>query len=92
MSRQSDLIGGGGLPAQTASLIFKSEGTFTANGATNVVVSDKAFTTGTIMLCTLKTVGGTVGAIPTVKTYTSGTSFTVAGTALDTSVYSYVLI
>jgi len=64
-------------------------GTFTMNGATPVVVADTLTLANSCVLFTLKTVGGTVGAYPSVKTITAGTGFTVAGTAADTSVYNY---
>lgn len=66
--------------------------TFTANGATLVTVADKTITANSAIIPTLKTVGGTVGALPSVKTVTPGTGFTVACTASDTSVYNYVVI
>ena len=44
------------------------------------------------VLFTLQTVGGTVGAYPSIKTRTNGTGFTVAGTASDTSTYAYVIL
>jgi len=67
-------------------------GTFTCNGVTPVVVADAAVTANSIIIPTLKTVGGTVGAIPAVKTITAGVGFTIAGTASDTSVYNYAVI
>jgi hypothetical protein len=67
-------------------------GTFTANGASAVTVADTNVTADSLIIVALKTVGGTVGAIPAVKTKTAGTGFTVAGTASDTSVYSYFII
>ena len=69
-----------------------SQGTFTANGASVVTVVDAAITANSQILISLKTVGGTVGAIPVVKTKTAGTGFTVTGTASDTSVYAYTVI
>lgn len=66
--------------------------TFTCNGTTPVVVVDKRVTPNSFVLVTLKTVGGTVGAIPAVKTITDGTGFTIAGTASDTSVYNFVVL
>lgn len=66
-------------------------GTVTLNGATPVSVTDPAVTLNSIILFTLKTVGGTVGAVPSVKTITAGGGFSVAGTAGDTSVYNYVV-
>jgi hypothetical protein len=67
-------------------------GTFTCNGATNVVVANKFVTPNSAIIITLKTVGGTVGAVPAVKVITAGTGFEVAGTASDTSVYNYTII
>lgn len=64
-------------------------GTVTLNGATPVTVANTTITAGSIIIFTLKTVGGTVGAAPAIQTITAGTGFTVQGTALDTSVYNY---
>lgn len=68
------------------------DGTFTCNGTTAVTVTEPNLAAGHSILITLVTVGGTVGALPAVKTRTNGTGFTIAGTASDTSVYSYKLI
>lgn len=67
-----------------------ARGTFVLNGATPVTVAAAGYAaiTNTIAI-TLNTVGGTVGAVPAVKTVTAGTGFTVAGTASDTSTYNY---
>jgi hypothetical protein len=62
-----------------------SGGTFVCNGATPVTVANANLTANSIILVTLKTVGGTVGAIPVPQTVTPGTGFTIAGTASDTS-------
>lgn len=70
----------------------QNSGTFTMNGATPVTVANTAVTPESNILITLKTVGGTVGAHPAIQTITSGTGFTVAGTALDTSVYNYLIL
>lgn len=67
-------------------------GTVTLNGATPVTVSNTSITANSGVVFTLKTVGGTVGAVPSIKTITAGTGFTVAGTASDTSVYNYHVI
>lgn len=68
-------------------------GTFTANGATPVTVANATVTANSQVLVTLKTVGGTVGTSgPNVRTITAGTGFTIAGIALDTSVYNYMII
>jgi len=67
-------------------------GTVTLNGASNVTVSNAAVSPNSQIEFTLKTVGGTVGAYPSVKTITPGTGFAVAGTASDTSVYNYQIV
>ncbi len=72
--------------------LYGSSGTFVANGATPVVVANTAVTADSIIVFTLKTVGGTVGAIPRCVTITPGTGFNVAGTASDTSTYNYRII
>lgn len=64
-------------------------GTFTLNGATNVVVSNARLAAGDQIIYTLQTPGGTVGTYPVVKVRTNGTGFEVAGTAADTSIYAY---
>ena len=69
--------------------LYGTSGTFTANGATGVDVANTAVTASSIIVFTLKTVGGTVGAYPSIKTITPGTGFNVACTASDTSVYNY---
>lgn len=67
-------------------------GTFTLNETTPVVVANTNVTADSVIVFGLKTVGGTVGAVPAVKTVTPGTGFTVAGTASDTSVYNYTIL
>jgi hypothetical protein len=67
-------------------------GTFVCNGTTPVTVADTNLTANSVVVITLLTVGGTVGAVPAVKTVTPGTGFTVAGTASDTSTYNYLII
>lgn len=79
-------------PAAVNAAIQTSLGTVTLNGATPVVVADAAITANSIVIFTLKTPGGTVGAYPAIQTITPGTGFHVAGTALDTSTYNYVVI
>jgi len=82
---------------QTATLyrvlkVAQGENTVTLNGATPVTVANKLIQSNSVVLFTLKTVGGTVGAAPVIATITPGTGFTVKGTALDTSTYNYVVI
>jgi len=78
--------------AYVASFFSGTAGTATANGASNVTVANTKVTANTQVLFTLKTVGGTVGAVPSVKTITPGVGFAFAGTASDTSVYNYMLL
>lgn len=66
-------------------------GTVTVNGATPVTVSAPALSANSIVSFGLKTVGGTVGAIPRLGTVTPGTGFTVVATAGDTSVYNWII-
>jgi len=75
------------------SIIHKETvGTFTADGTNAVTVDDTNVGANSVIAISLKTVGGTVGAIPAIKTITPGTGFTVAATASDTSVYNYIII
>lgn len=69
-----------------------TSGTFVANGASAVTVAAPNLTATSMVLISLNTVGGTVGAIPAVQTVTPGTGFTVAATASDTSLYNYLII
>lgn len=83
---------GGAVKAQATTAAISGagpRGTFVANGVTPVTVSNTKITANSTILVTLKTVGGTVGAIPAVQTITPGTGFTIAGTASDTSTYNY---
>lgn len=68
---------------------FSHVGTTTANSTSTVTVADVNITPGSIVTFTLKTVGGTVGSYPTIKTITTGTGFTYVATASDTSQYNY---
>lgn len=67
-------------------------GTFVLNGATPVVVSNTSIAITDAIIISLNTVGGTVGAAPTIQTITAGVGFTVAGTALDTSTMNYCVL
>ena len=75
---------------------FPHSGTFTAltgGGSGNpVTITDANVTATSNIIITLKTVGGTVGAIPHVQTITAGTGFTTINTASDTSVYNYTIL
>lgn len=68
-------------------------GTVTLNGATGVTVANKLITANSVVVFTLKTVGGTVSpSAPNIQTITPGTGFTVSGTASDTSIYNYTIL
>lgn len=68
-----------------------SSGTFVATGTASVTVNNTAITITSNILISLNTVGGTVGAVPSIKTIAAGT-FTVAATAADTSTYNYSIL
>ena len=86
-------ITGGTIAGVNLSLASGKTGTFTANGATPVTVTNANITANSVVAFGLKTVGGTVSPNgPAMITVTPGTGFTVAGTALDTSVYNYAII
>lgn len=74
--------------------IFRGRsGTVTLNGATPVTATNKLITADSVVIFTLKTVGGTVSpSAPNIQTITPGTGFTVAGTASDTSIYNYTIL
>lgn len=69
-----------------------NSGTFVNNGTSAVTTANAAVTAGSNIIITLKTVGGTVGAIPHVETITPGTGFTTIGTASDSSTYNYTIL
>lgn len=67
-------------------------GTFINNGATAVTTANTLVTANSMILVSLNTVGGTVGAIPAVTAFTAATSFVTKGTASDTSTYNYAIV
>jgi hypothetical protein len=75
--------------------IFKTYpqcGTVTLNGATPVLVPDAGVTANSVILLCLKTAQGTPApAGACVSAVVAGTSFSVVGVALDTSVYNYII-
>lgn len=84
-------------PAEKVTLALaltgSTKGTVVLNGVTPVTVANTAITANSVVVFTLKTVGGTVSAnAPNVLTITPGTGFTVGGTALDTSTYNYAIL
>jgi hypothetical protein len=69
-----------------------SVGTFVCNGTSAVTVNNTSVAITDAIIISLNTVGGTVGAVPSIKTITAGVGFTVSGTASDTSTYNYTII
>lgn len=67
-------------------------GTFVCNGITPVTVSNTSIAITDVIIASLNTVGGTVGNVPSVRTITAATGFTIAGSSLDTSTYNYIII
>lgn len=83
----------GGTDGATLQDHFSWLGTFTAlTGGGPVTVTEPNVTANSVIVITLKTVGGTVGSPPIIKTITPGTGFTVSNTASDTSIYNYLCI
>ncbi len=83
--------GAGGYTAPSGITTATHSGTFVCNGVTPVTVADVNVTANSVILATLKTIGGTVGAVPAVKTITPTTGFTIAGSASDSSTYNYTI-
>ena len=67
-------------------------GTFTATGATEVVVSNVNITANSVVVFGLKTAAGTIAGAPYMSSVTAGTSFGVKAGASDTSVYNYAIL
>ena len=67
-------------------------GIVTLTDSTPVTVAAPMVTANSVIIFTLKTVGGTVGAYPTIQTITPGTGFTVEGGASDTSTYNWLIL
>lgn len=79
-------------PAVMAALVV-SQGTFTADGANTVVVPATGVTANSIIMITIKTVGGTPSPTqPNVILLNPGVGFSIKSTALDTSVYNWVCL
>lgn len=81
-----------GLKTFAQAPVVNTTGTFTvAAGAATVVQA--AVTANSVIIITLKTIGGTFTVTPSVATITPGTGFTVAaGGGSDTSTYNYRVI
>lgn len=82
----------GGLPTKGGLKRNVFRGTTTANSTSTVTVADTTLTTNSMIIFGLKTVGGTPGGNPTIKTVTPGTGFTYVAASGDTSVYNYGFI
>jgi len=67
-------------------------GTFVLTGVTPVSVANSSIAITDVIMFSLNTVGGTVGAHPQIQTITAGVGFTVSGSALDTSTMNYAII
>jgi hypothetical protein len=63
-----------------------------ATGATAVVVLDANITANSVVIFTLKTVGGTPAGAPYLSAVTAGTGFSFKAVAGDTSTYNYVIL
>lgn len=85
-----------GVPQGTGTLKLQNrqtQGTFAANGTSQVVITEPTVTANSLITITLKTVGGTVSpSVPYIDTITVGTGFTTKATASDTSTYNYLVV
>lgn len=98
-STQNIIISAGNVTIGTAGKGFVQKrgsnaraGSFTLAGTALITVSNSSVSTADIISISLSTVGGTVGAAPTIKTITAATGFVVNGTTGDTSTYNYSII
>lgn len=69
-----------------------STGTFVANGASAVTVTNANLTANSVISYGINTIGGTPAGSPFMATATPGTGFTVKAAAGDTSTYNYAII
>lgn len=75
-----------------SSVIRATGGTFTANGASSVTVTNSNVTANSVVVFGLKTAGGTISGAPYMFTVTPATGFTVRAGASDTSAYNYWIL
>lgn len=80
------------LNRKTLRFALGARGTLVNNGVTPVVTANKNVTANSVIDITLKTIGGTVGAVPAVTSVTPGVGFSTTGTASDTSTYNYAIV
>lgn len=85
-------ITGGAITGVTLDLASTQTGTVTANGTTAVAVSNTAVTANSVIVFTLKTVGGTPAGAPYLSAITAASGFSIKAAAGDTSVYNYKII
>lgn len=78
-------------PCTVSCFILITSGTFTANGATEVVVPATNVTANSTIIVGLKTAGGTILGTPYMSSVTVGTSFGMKAGASDTSVYNFLI-
>lgn len=67
-------------------------GTFTANEGNAVAVANANITASSLVVITLKTVGGTPAGHPFLSAITAGVGFEVKSFTGDTSVYNYIIL
>lgn len=81
----------GSLEVSGSLLLPSVVGTFTADGATPVVVNSPYITANSVAFFSMATPGGTPG-IPKVDSKVAGTSISLVSEALDTSVWNYLIV
>jgi hypothetical protein len=90
----TSLVGSFSVPVNTtgpqSAVLPLNGGTFTC-ATSAATIADPNVNAGSLILLTLKTVGGTVAA-SFIHTVTPGTGFTVTCGASDTSTYSYIIL
>lgn len=82
--------GSGNISGNTATVSSARRGTFTCTAGGNILISNTNFITGSDVLVTMETSGGTP-AQPYMNTPSSGASFKEQCGASDTSVYRYTI-
>ena len=91
----SPVVVGGSFPyngGPQTSAVRATGGTFTCTSSGTITVANTNVTANSIVIPTLKTVGGTVSVDLYISTITVGTGFTVVCGASDTSVYNYIVL
>ena len=78
-------------PGPQSTFLQASGGTFVCTAGGTITVANANVDAGSVIIMTLKTVGGTV-ANPFVATITAGTGFTATCGGSDTSTYNYAVL